>query len=202
MISHHLPLFPPCSLWSEHRHWQWHQWIQASWELHGGRGLPANPPHRWQKQQQHQPGSFPLPEFPQADHDHRLLAAIPGIWPGQSERALSQPYCHTWTKPLLQLRSCDLWDDQLEGHWPVQPEEHHPRCHPHWEEPWALLPGLHRLVPHHGRWVQQLHCWEQAVQRVQRRLSRHHGEQPSVQKDHVQQQLQLPLLELQSLPEW
>lgn len=200
-----LPIFfcppPLCSLRPQHWHWQWHQWIQASRELHGGGGLFADPPHRWQKQQQHQPGSLPLPQLPQADHDNRLPAAIPGIWPGQSQHAVSKSYRHTWTEPLLQLRPCNLWDDQPERHWPLQPEKHHPWCHSYWKEPGALLPGLHRLVTHHGRRVQQLHRREQAVQGVRWCLSRHHGEQPSVQKDHVQQQLQLSLLEFQSLPE-
>lgn len=181
-------VFPlsPCSLWSQYWHWQWHQWIQASRELHSGGGLPADSPHRWQKQQ-HQPGNLPLTKFPQADHDHRFPAAFQSVRPGQSQHIISQSHCHTWTKSILQLRSCNFWNDQPEGHRPVQPQKHHPWRHSYRKEPRAVLPGLGRLVCHHGRRVQQLHRWEQAVQRVQWRLSRHHGEQPSVQKDHVQQ---------------
>ena len=146
------------SLWSEYRHPKWHQWVQAAGELHGGGGLPADPPHQRQDQQ-HQSRGFQVPQLPQADRHHGLPAAVSRLWPGQPQHALPKSECHPWAPALLQLRPRDLWDEQPEGHRPVQPEEHHPGSLEDWEEPGALLPWLGGLVSHYV-WVQQHYQWK------------------------------------------
>lgn len=147
------------SLCPEFWHPKWDQRTQAAGELHGGGGIPADPPHQWQDQP-HPPGGLPLSQFPQANRHHRLPAAVSSVGPGQPQHALPQPECHPWTQSLLQLCSGDLRDDQPEGHRPVQPEEHHPGGHSNWEKPWALLHKFCGLVSYYGCWVQQCHQWK------------------------------------------
>lgn len=147
------------SLCSQYWHPKRDQWVQAAGELYGGGGIPAYPPHQRQDQS-HPPGRLPLPQFPQANRHHRPPAAVSSLRPGQPQRALPQPECHPRAQSILQLCSGDLWDDQPEGHWPVQPEEHHPGSHSDWEKPWALLHRFSGLVSHYGCWYQQCYQWK------------------------------------------
>ncbi|XP_041098935.1 insulin receptor-related protein-like [Polyodon spathula] len=188
----------PSSLLSlrQHGHPQQRDRAAAAGELLGDRGGPADPAHV-----HHPDRGLPAPALPQAPHDHRLPARLPGLRSGEPAGPLPQPGGDPGRAPLLPLLPGDLRDaspegDRAEGAGPGHEGRGEGRT-----QRGALPPLHHRLGAADGVHGEQLHRGQQAGGGVRGRVPGDPGSGEALRADRRRGPTRLPLLDLHPLPE-